>query len=147
MKDGLTVGRVAAAAGVTPDAVRYYERLRLLPAPKRSAGGYRVFDQTQLERIRVIKRAQSLGLSLAEIKALFPLGTIGRAECRRVRDRLAGKIADTDARMSDLKRFKSVLAAYLRACDAAIARGVEACPVLAADWGVSNKHSGDVRKR
>ena len=147
MKDGLTVGRVAVAAGISPDAVRYYERLRLLSAPRRSASGYRVFSEAEVDRLRVIKRAQSLGLSLAEIKALFPLGTLGRAECRRVRTLLGEKMAETTARINELKKFKSQLGAYFRACNAAIDRGAEACPVLAPERIANIARSGGMRKR
>jgi DNA-binding transcriptional MerR regulator len=148
MLDGLTVGQVAQAAGITPDTVRYYERLRLLPPPRRTSAGYRVFDRAEVDRVRVIKRAQALGLSLAEIKALFPLSTLARTECRGVRRLLAEKIAQTDARMLELQRFKSELAAYLRVCDRAIARGADApCPIFANDRvSVARRAKGSGRR-
>jgi len=130
--NAMTISRAAAAARVSADAVRYYERLRLLSPAQRTAAGYRVFGQDEIDRIRAIKHAQSLGLTLAEIKKLFPLSALGRTECRRVRGLLAAKIAETEARVAALRRLRSMLRAQLRACDQAIARGGEVqCPVFA----------------
>ena len=134
MNNGLTVGGVAAAAGVTPDAVRYYEKLSLLRRASRTKSGYRVFESVAVYRVRAIRRAQALGMSLAEIGALFPQGRLGRAECQRVRGLLAEKIAETDARITDLRRFGRVLRSHLGACDRAISGRRDApCPVFALD--------------
>lgn len=131
MKAELTVGGVASAAGVSTDAVRYYERLKLLSKAPRDASGYRVFDVGVVDRVRAIRRAQALGMSLAEIGDLYPQGRLGRAECRRVRGLLADKIAVTDARIADLRRFKLELRSHLDACDRAIAARKDVpCPVF-----------------
>jgi len=142
VKDGLTVGRVASAAGVTPDAVRYYERLRLISRATRTPSGYRLFDGADVDRVRAIRRAQALGMSLAEIGALFPQGRLGRAECRRVRRLVAEKIAETDARIVDLRKFRHDLRSHLDACDRAIDRGGEVpCLVLAPDAAQSDSRT------
>jgi DNA-binding transcriptional MerR regulator len=131
VKDGLTVGVVAAAAGVSPDTVRYYERLRLLSKASRSESGYRVFSNSDVERIRAICRAKSLGMSLAEIGTLLPQGRLGRAQCRRVRDLLVEKIASTESHIARLREFTRELRSYLAACDRAIASKREVlCPVF-----------------
>lgn len=131
VKDALTVGGVATAAGVSADAVRYYEKLRLLARATRAPSGYRVFDIGVVDRIRAIRRAQALGMSLAEIGDLFPQDRLGRAECRRVRGMLAEKIALTDARIADLRSFRLELRSSLNACDRAIAgRGDAPCPLF-----------------
>jgi hypothetical protein len=73
-------------------------------------------------------------MSLAEIGALFPQGRLGRAECKRVRGLLAGKISETDARIADLRKFRRELRSHLGACNRAIARrGDVPCPVFAPD--------------
>lgn len=132
MKGELTVGGVASAAGVSADAIRYYERLRLLARAPRATSGYRIFDVGVVDRVRAIRRAQALGMSLAEIGDLFPQGRLGRAECRRVRGLLADKIAVTDARIADLRRFRRELRSHLDACDRAIAGRCDVpCPVFA----------------
>lgn len=128
----LTVGGLASAAGVSPDTIRYYERLKLLARAPRTTSGYRTFSTGVVDRVRAIRRAQALGMSLAEISDLFPQGRLGRAECRRVRSMLADKIAETDARIADLRHFRQELRSHLDACDRAIAgRGDIPCPVFA----------------
>ena len=62
------IGELAAQSGLTPDALRYYERLGLLPAPARSQGGFRLYPITTLDRLNFIKRAQLLGFHLEEIR-------------------------------------------------------------------------------
>ncbi len=132
MKDSLTVGGVASAAGVTPDAVRYYERLRLLAPAPRTSSGYRIFESADVDRVRAIRRAQSLGMTLVEIAALYPQGRLGRTECRRVRSLLSEKIADADTRIAELREFRHELRSYMAACDRAISgRGDVPCPVFA----------------
>ncbi|MCI0351847.1 MAG: MerR family transcriptional regulator, partial [Acidobacteriales bacterium] len=63
----LQIGELAARSGVSIDTVRYYERRKLLPMAPRTAGGFRLFSPDTVERVRFIKQAQDLGLSLDEI--------------------------------------------------------------------------------
>src|SRR6266852_7603793 len=86
------IGELATRAGVSIDAVRYYERLKLLPRAGRTAGGFRLFGPESVERVQFIKQAQELGLTLDEIKGLLATG--GAEECRRVRDLLGKKIGE-----------------------------------------------------
>ena len=81
------IGEVAMRSGVSVDALRYYERVKLLPRAKRSSGGFRLFGLDAIERVQFIKQAQELGLTLDEIKGLLATG--GAEECRRVRDLLS----------------------------------------------------------
>ncbi len=68
---GLSVAELASRAGITPDTVRYYGRLGLLPETGRTAGGHRYYDDTALERLRFIKGAQWFELRLKEIRELL----------------------------------------------------------------------------
>src|SRR5258707_15343419 len=83
------IGEVAARAAVSVDALRYYERVKLLPRAKRSSGGFRLFGLDAIERVQFIKQAQELGLTLDEIKGLLATG--GAEECRRSEERRVGK--------------------------------------------------------
>jgi DNA-binding transcriptional MerR regulator len=65
------IGELASRSGITPDTVRYYERLRLLPRPPRTNGGFRVYTAETLERVRFIRQAQALGLTLHDIRELL----------------------------------------------------------------------------
>ena len=127
----LTIGRLAAASGVSRDTVRYYERLKLLPRPGRTRSGYRVFSEDDIQRVRFIKAAQTIGLSLAEIKELLPVGKAGVAECRRVRDALTAKLQQVDKRLAEILALKAALTDSLKECEAALAGGGRTgCPVV-----------------
>ena len=125
------IGEVAAQAGVSVDTVRYYERRRLLPRASRTRSGFRVFTSGTVERIRFIKQAQDIGLSLDEIGEL--LATEGSAsECRRVRDLLRTKLTEFDERLKALRTFRRTLTHYLAECEDALENQGEAakCPVM-----------------
>ena len=111
-QSGIQIGDLAKRAGVTIDTVRFYERRRLLPRAPRSGGGFRLFEPEVVERIRFIKQAQELGLTLDEIKALLATG--GAEECRRVRDLLSKKIGELDDKMTAMKDFRRTLARHQR---------------------------------
>jgi DNA-binding transcriptional MerR regulator len=128
--DGVQIGEVAKRSGVSIDTLRYYEKLKLLPRPKRSSGGFRLFAPDHIERIRFIKQAQELGFSLEEIKSLLATG--GADECRRVRDLLRTKIDDLDTSMKAMKEFRRTLTLHLSACERELGtHGQDACcPVV-----------------
>ena len=128
----LRIGELAARSGLTPDALRYYERLGLLPVARRTGGGFRLYSARTVDRLRFIKQAQTLGLSLAEIRGLVSYQDRGgRARCRRVRDLLAAKLTDLDAKIADLREFRRALARYLQECERALATsGDLECPVV-----------------
>ena len=125
------IGEVATRAGVSVDAVRYYERLKLLPRARRTSGNFRLFGPEAVERVQFIKQAQELGLTLDEIKGLLATG--GADECRRVRDLLQKKIEELDGKMKAMRGFRRTLAHHLLECERELeAHGDAACcPVVA----------------
>ncbi len=131
MDSDLQIGEIAKRAGVSIDTLRYYERLKLLPRPRRSAGGFRLFAPEHVERVQFIKQAQELGFSLDEIKRLLATG--GADECRKVRGLLQQKLSDLDDRLQAMKSFRQVLARQLSACEGELElHGDSACcPVVA----------------
>jgi len=111
MRNELTVGRIARAAGVTAGTVRYYERLGLLPRAPRTAGGYRVFPPQALRRLSVVRAAKRFGFSLREIAGFLSIRDAGGKPCDGVRDagrrmltKLDGEIADLRVRQQRLRR-------------------------------------------
>jgi DNA-binding transcriptional MerR regulator len=134
-----TIGELAARAGLTRDALRYYERLGVIPKAPRTAGGFRVYSVDVLARLQFIKQAQRHGLSLAEILELLRLGTShGVSQCRRVQQLLQRKLADVDARVTELQAFRQTLGDYLAQCDRTLTRGADAdCPVIEALLGTT----------
>lgn len=126
------IGEVAELTGLTVDALRYYERMGLLPRAPRTDGGFRRYDDRLLHRVRFIKQAQRLGLTLRDIQELVGSSNrSGRTACRRVRDLLSQRIADLDARLAELHSFRRTLTEYLSACERALRQaGEPQCPTL-----------------
>ena len=126
------IGELATRTGVSIDAVRYYERLKLLPRAGRTAGGFRLFGPESVERVQFIKQAQELGLTLDDIKGLLATG--GAEECRNVRDLLSKKISELDGKMTAMKSFRRTLARHLSACERELeTHGDSACCPVVAD--------------
>ena len=124
----LTIAKVAQAARVGIETVRFYERKGLVPQPKRGARTYRHYGLDHVHRIRFIKRAQDLGFSLQEIASLLKLedGT----DRRSIR-RIAGqRLDETRRRIADLKRIEGALAHLLHDCESH--EKAPRCPIIAA---------------
>ena len=107
----LKVSEVARRAGVSPDAVRFYEKEGLLPAPPRSRSGYREFDDTTPQRIGFIKDAQEMGLKLAEIAELLDIQDRGACPCGHTKTLVDNRIREIDAEMERLGSLREKLAA------------------------------------
>jgi DNA-binding transcriptional MerR regulator len=103
----LTVSKLADQVGMTPDALRYYERTGLLPKPERTASGYRLYDGETADRLRFIKGAQRLGLRLREIRELLEVLDRGLCPCGHSEAMLRERVREVNeevVRLRDLKR-------------------------------------------
>lgn len=127
MSATMTIGRVAEAAGVNVETVRFYQRLGLLAEPTRPPGGVRRYGGEFVSRLRFVKRAQQLGFSLAEIQRLLVLED--PQSCTKARSLAAEKLALVEARLADLARMRDVLKELVARCD--VRRGKVACPIIA----------------
>lgn len=110
----LTSGELAAHTGVTPDTLRYYERLGLLPPAPRTAAGYRLYDPTTAERLAFIGKAKALGLTLDEVREVLGVAAAGLAPCEQVRATLSRRLREIEARIAELSELRSTLARALR---------------------------------
>lgn len=126
------IGEIAAAAGLTVDAVRYYERLGLLTPDARTVGGFRTYGDNSLDRLAFIRQAQRLGLRLREIRELVNAnGGAGRQHCQRVRALIVKRLEDVGTQMTELKAFRRTLRSALQDCEAALGTDtVDECPVV-----------------
>lgn len=124
----MTVGQIAAAAEVSAQTVRYYERRGLLPMPPRSASGYREYEQGHLRRLRFIRRAQMLGFSLDEIQELLKLRVRNASTCASVERRTRDKITVVDGKLTELQRLRDTLEGLAQSCR--VRRPTSECPVL-----------------
>jgi len=105
---------VAASAGLTPQAIRFYEKLGLIEKPQRTSGGYRVFSVETVERIRFIKDAQRLGFSLDEIREVLRLKYSGRSPCECVRRMLSRKLKELRDKIRQMDQMQREISACLQ---------------------------------
>ena len=126
----LGIGELARLAECRVDTIRYYERIGLMPAPGRSEGGHRQYEDAERRRLTFIRRSRELGFSIDEIRALIDLATSSRRSCEAVRPIAAAHLADVRAKLSDLKRLEAVLAGTVRQCENQA--GAPICPLLEA---------------
>jgi MerR family transcriptional regulator, mercuric resistance operon regulatory protein len=121
-----TIARLAAAAGVHIETIRYYQRLRLVPQPPRPLGGIRRYTEVDADQLRFIKRAQAMGFTLAEIVNLLALQR--RRSCHATRELAATKLRLVDARICELRGLRKELAGLIADCDANTQEAK--CPVI-----------------
>lgn len=107
--------------GVSPDTIRHYERVGVLPAAVRGANGYRLFPREAAGRVLLIRRALAIGFSLAEVAKILRQRDGGSAPCRNVRSLAAEKLADLDARIAEMAAAREDLANLLDEWDAKLA--------------------------
>ncbi len=130
MKLSLRIGAVAAAAGVGVQTLRYYERRGLLTAPRRTSGGYREYSDDAIRRVVFIRRAQAMGFTLDEIRALLALRVRAARRCAPVKKSAEAARQRVREQLAALLRMDDVLGRLILACDK---RAVtEECPILSA---------------
>lgn len=110
------VGEVSRRLGLNPQTLYFYERIGLMPSPKRTAAGYRLYDQPDLERLSFITQAKALGLSLDDIKELLMLQDGQQLSCKEVYDRLLKKVQQIDDTIGKLQTLKAQLTPLLDQC-------------------------------
>ena len=134
MPTGLQIGKVARQTGFSVDAIRFYEKQRLLARPARTEGGFRLFQTKDIQRLEFIRRAQQLGFSLPEIRELMLLHPDEAAACSHVRDLLQAKVRTVREKIRALTALDRQLKKSLRECernlDAAGNCHPDECPVL-----------------
>jgi len=107
------IGSVAKESGVPIKTIRYYEELGLLKTSGRTEGGFRIFSPDVLVRLNFIKRAQRLGLSLAEIKDFLDIHDQGELPCEHVQIKLEDKISEIEQQIQQLQILKLELKGLL----------------------------------
>lgn len=126
--ENMTIGQLARRTELNVESVRYYERRGLIPEPRRSKSGYRLYSQEAIARINFIKRAKTLGFSLSEISELLSLRVDPESTCRMVRTRAREKTADIESKIETLQDMKRALVKLTASC-----RGsgpTSECPIL-----------------
>lgn len=135
----LTIGRLAKAANVGIETIRYYQRLNLLPTPTPVRNAFRHYPVDTIERIRFIKRAQDLGFTLDDIAVLLQLND--GADRRRIRQLANTRLESIRTKIADLKRMESILAELVHECEHT--GQARSCPIIAAFSGTIEISSGE----
>jgi MerR family transcriptional regulator, mercuric resistance operon regulatory protein len=142
---GLLIGELSRRTGVNIETIRYYERIKMLPAPPRTASGRRIYGPVETRTLAFIRRSRELGFTLDEIRALLALSAKnGQAACADVRELAAGHLADIRANIADLRAMARVLSDAVSRCDAGEESGCPLIDVLSAVLPLSFSGTGDV---
>lgn len=128
MKEKMTIGKLAEAANVNVETIRFYERKGLITQPAKS-GSFRYYPSEYVTRITFIKRSQELGFTLSEAKELLDLKIKNHAKCSDVLEKTQVKIQEIDNKINDLKKMKKSLKNLANCCEDWDVPLVD-CPIL-----------------
>jgi len=118
----LTIGKLAALARTSVDTIRYYERLRLVPQPPRTASGYRQYPPQTVGRLLLVRSAQRFGFSLKEIASFLAVRDAGGKPCHEVRASAERILRAMDAQIRELVTTRRRLRRVLQEWDDVLAR-------------------------
>ena len=125
---------LADETGCNIETIRYYEKIGVLPPPKRTASGYRVYGSDDIKRLSFIRRLRQLGFTLAEIRQFLELIDGHDYTCREVHARTLIHISDVKIKVRDLRKIQATLSAMAEQCG----RGeVPDCPIIDELFGQS----------
>ena len=128
----LPIGELSRRSGVNIETIRYYERIKVLPAPPRTASGRRVYGPAETRTLAFIRRSRELGFTLDEIRTLLALSAEnGQGAYVEVSELATGHLAEVRAKIADLRAMERILADAVRRCDAGEAPG---CPLIDTLW-------------
>lgn len=122
----MNIGRAAAVSGVNAKMIRHYESVGLIGAAKRSPSGYRLYDPSDVNVLRFIKRGRKLGFSIADIRTLLALWQDHRPSAE-VKNVALAHIAELDARIAELQGMRDTLRQLASHCPG---DARPACPIL-----------------
>ncbi len=113
----MTVGQLSREVGVNLETVRFYEKEKLLPEPERTAGGHRIYNEEDIERLKFIQRAKWVGFTLREIRKLMRVREADPAgSCDDAMDLARQKVAEIDRKLSELEKMRDALNEFLDSC-------------------------------
>ena len=131
---GLLIGEISRRTGVNIETIRYYERIEVMPKPKRSEGGQRLYDESQLNRLGFIKRSRELGFSLKEICTLLTLVDSGEMTCSEVHALTVEHLREVRSKIADLRKLERALKNLAAQCSLG---DVSDCPIVETLYGLS----------
>lgn len=121
----MTIGKLAAAAGVNVETVRYYQRIGLLAEPA-STGGYRQYGEPELQALQFIRRAKAAGFSLEEVSELLHLDAV--RDRHRIHDLASQRLGQLEQRLRDMQALALRLRELVERCEDE--SGHPCCPIV-----------------
>ncbi len=118
MTDEISSGELARICGVSPDTIRHYERVGVLPAAVRGSNGYRRFPPDSIGRVLLVRKALAIGFSLDELSRILRQRDTGTPPCRNVRAMVGEKLADLDRQIAEMIGMREELVRILQEWDA-----------------------------
>jgi MerR family mercuric resistance operon transcriptional regulator len=123
----LPIGKLSTLTGCNIETIRYYERIKILPAPPRSAAGQRVYDESHLKRLQFVRRARELGFPLDRIRELLAMEDGGVTTCGEVQRITLDHLAEICRKIADLRRLERTLRDTAAKCAGG---AMPECPVI-----------------
>lgn len=136
----MNIGTVARHSGVPAKTIRYYESVGLIQAADRTASGYRVYDRHDVETLRFVQRARSLGFSVEEVGNLLALWRDRSRSSAEVKALAARRVADIDRKMAELAEMRETLTHLMERCHG---DDRPECPILQGLAGRAGAMAGD----
>ena len=130
----MRIGELARRAGVTTRTIRHYERIGVLPAPERTESGYRLYTEDALARLAFVRAAQTVGLTLGEIREVIAFRDRGEAPCGHVLALVERRAAEPAGRIAEMQRLRvelRSLAERARTLDPADCAEDDVCHIIA----------------
>jgi len=115
--DALTIGQLGQATDTKVETIRYYEKIGLLPAPRRTAANYRSYTPEHLQRLGFIRRARELGFAIEEVRELLKLAAHGERPCEEVDQLVAHHLEATERKIAALTRLRRELRQTRNSCE------------------------------
>ncbi len=120
------IGAIAHKLGLTPDTLRYYEKIGLLPRVSRNPSGIRLYNDKDVSRLKFIQRAQQMNFTLAEIASLLKMREAPQRARKQVRELTAKKLVEVEARVKELRTLQNELQLLINLCTGS----KDSCPII-----------------
>lgn len=120
-------GELAASSGCNAETIRYYEKIGLIPKPRRAANGYRDYDEQHEERLHFVQRGRELGFTIDDLKSLLRLVDRNAVSCHEVKNMAAEHLQSVQGKIDHLKRMEAILSETIAACSG---DDVPECPLI-----------------
>ncbi|CAI2719614.1 MerR family transcriptional regulator [Nitrospina watsonii] len=127
MAGQMTIGGLSKQTDCNIETIRYYEKIGMLPTPRRTGGGHRVYNDEHARRLQFIRRARTLGFSLDDVRRLLALAEGKPKSCGKVKTLAEAHLEDIQSRIRDLKAMEKVLKQLVSQCTG---RTAPDCPII-----------------